>query len=418
MGLFLSFIGLHVAVLLYLVKTTVLSLEASAFFFANLKAAAISWSFLIGLVSSMLVYRAWFHRLRAFPGPFAARLSNWYFTSLIFKQLQQFKEVDELHAEYGDFVRVGPSELSITHPAAASIIHASDSPCSKGPWYVAIPRRHIQSTRDKAEHARRRRVWDHGFSVKALRDYEPRIAQDVGELMARFDEFAASSTKVDATKYFNFFAFDFMGGLAFGQGFEQLRNNKQGYFLEKFHEQAVGAGLFSHAAWLGPFILSIPGLSGPFQEFWNWVEKRVTTRMGMTPSTPDVFQWIKKDYEQNGDKFQIDLAGEASIIVMAGSDTVAAMLTYATMHLASDSRVLRKLQYEIDHCADETGLDATSIAKLPYLNAIISETLRLHPPVPSGVQRMTPPKGLWIKDVMIPGNTIVQVPMNTVHRGR
>jgi hypothetical protein len=35
-------------------------------------------AFLVGLYGSMLLYRAFFHRLRRFSGPFAARLSNAY----------------------------------------------------------------------------------------------------------------------------------------------------------------------------------------------------------------------------------------------------------------------------------------------------------------------------------------------------
>lgn len=53
---------------------------------------------------------------------------------------------------------------------------------------------------------------------------------------------------------------------------------------------------------------------------------------------------------------------------------------------------------------------------VPLLDAVINETMRLHPPVPSGTQRVTPPEGLWIKDRFIPGNTIVQVPSYTVFR--
>ena len=34
--------------------------------------------FLVGLYGSMLVYRAFFHPVGHFPGPFAARLSNMY----------------------------------------------------------------------------------------------------------------------------------------------------------------------------------------------------------------------------------------------------------------------------------------------------------------------------------------------------
>lgn len=45
---------------------------------AILRAWSAGLAFLMGLFGSMLVYRAFFHRLGRFPGPFAARLSNLY----------------------------------------------------------------------------------------------------------------------------------------------------------------------------------------------------------------------------------------------------------------------------------------------------------------------------------------------------
>lgn len=63
--------------------------------------------YLLGLYSSMLVYRGLFHRLCQFPGPFLARLSNFYLTRLSAKCLHLCEEVQALHREYGDIVRVG-----------------------------------------------------------------------------------------------------------------------------------------------------------------------------------------------------------------------------------------------------------------------------------------------------------------------
>lgn len=60
-----------------------------------------------GIFSSMLIYRASFHRLNRFPGPFLARLSNFYVTSLSVKKFHLFEEIQELHGKYGDIVRVG-----------------------------------------------------------------------------------------------------------------------------------------------------------------------------------------------------------------------------------------------------------------------------------------------------------------------
>lgn len=62
--------------------------------------------FAFGLTSSILVYRAFFHRLKRFPGPFAARLSKLYAVSLS-TGLRYNIELQKLHQKYGDVVRTG-----------------------------------------------------------------------------------------------------------------------------------------------------------------------------------------------------------------------------------------------------------------------------------------------------------------------
>jgi hypothetical protein len=136
------------------------------------------------LYTSMLLYRGFFHRLSKYPGPFFARLTNFYITALSMKKLHLFEEVQKLHAQYGDYVRLGewhsqprpktinsrnlgPRELSIADPEAVLAIYGSQSPVTKGPWYTLLePRVPLFMARDKQEHARRRKVWDQGFTTK------------------------------------------------------------------------------------------------------------------------------------------------------------------------------------------------------------------------------------------------------------
>ena len=53
---------------------------------------------------------------------------------------------------------------------------------------------------------------------------------------------------------------------------------------------------------------------------------------------------------------------------------------------------------------------------VPYIDYIIHETLRLRPAVPMGFLRQTPPQGLQIDEIFIPGDVIVNVPTYTIHR--
>lgn len=62
---------------------------------------------LLSIATSITIYRLFFHRLRGFPGPFLARISNFWITSRSAKKWHLYEEVEVLHKKYGDFVRIG-----------------------------------------------------------------------------------------------------------------------------------------------------------------------------------------------------------------------------------------------------------------------------------------------------------------------
>jgi cytochrome P450 family 628 len=64
--------------------------------------------YLSALSISVLVYRAFFHRLHTVPGPFGARLTKFYHVHSV-RHLDQYRWLDELHQKYGPVVRVGGS---------------------------------------------------------------------------------------------------------------------------------------------------------------------------------------------------------------------------------------------------------------------------------------------------------------------
>jgi cytochrome P450 len=58
----------------------------------------------------------------------------------------------------------------------------------------------------------------------------------------------------------------------------------------------------------------------------------------------------------------------------------------------------------------------TRAKSIRYIDHLIHETLRLRPPVPMGFPRQTPPEGLQIDEVYIPGDVIVNVPTWAIQR--
>jgi len=142
----------------------------------------------------------------------------------------------------------------------------------------------------------------------------------------------------------------------------------------------------------------------------------------MSPDLPDIFSWLVSPDLQKGKGFEIshdNLVRDAELIIVAGSDTTSATLTNIFFLLAKHPDKLQALQLELDssYKEEKNGINPKDASERPFLEGVINEALRLFPPVPSGLPRVTPKEGIIIAGVFIPGDTIVSVPTYTMHRG-
>jgi cytochrome P450 len=134
----------------------------------------------------------------------------------------------------------------------------------------------------------------------------------------------------------------------------------------------------------------------------------------MNVTTPDLYSYISQS-----DHFGHDANQEAQLAVVAGADTNAITVTNALSLLCRHPKYQTILHLELkDLPTDVNGLiDDQHLVGKPCLSGIINEVLRLHPPVPSGMQRLTPPEGAMIAGRFIPGDMIVTTPTWSLQRG-
>lgn len=74
-------------------------------------------------------------------------------------------------------------------------------------------------------------------------------------------------------------------------------------------------------------------------------------------------------------------------LLSAGTDTTATTVEWAIAELLKNKEVLKKVSEEIKRETDTNSLKESHVSQLPYLNACVKETLRLHPPVPFLIPR-------------------------------
>ncbi|MET9489092.1 cytochrome P450 [Nocardia sp. NPDC006630] len=92
-------------------------------------------------------------------------------------------------------------------------------------------------------------------------------------------------------------------------------------------------------------------------------------------------------YEDGSAMTDADLREQLRTLLVAGHETTATVLVWALYRLHRSPETLARLRAEL--AAAGPDLDPIEVAKLPYLDAVCQETLRLHPPVPIVLRRLT-----------------------------
>lgn len=98
---------------------------------------------------------------------------------------------------------------------------------------------------------------------------------------------------------------------------------------------------------------------------------------------------------------------EGQALMFGGADTVGNTLMVGTFHLLKQQEAYQKLKDELlafwpKLSTQEPGL--RNLERLPYLNAVIKESLRLSSGVTSGLLRVVPAPGATITGLQIPSD--------------
>ncbi|KAK8008231.1 hypothetical protein PG991_010782 [Apiospora marii] len=370
------------------------------------------------LVKLILVYRKLFHRLRHFPGPWLADATK-FWHAWHCRTGRNYLLIEKLRAQYGPFIRTGPRELTVIDPSVPLAVDGPGNRCTKPDWYDLLsPDKAVNTTRSLADHARRRRVWDRGFSPKALAVYEGRVTAYAEKLAASVEGFAARGEAVNVLDWFYWFTFDVMWEFAFARSFGMLVDGKWHFGPRTIRAAMRLLGTFTPVTWVLQVAFStLPWLSlvRDWGALKRWCRDRMRERIEMKGVLPDVSHWLIDASVKNG-SLQADnewLNGDAIAIIIAGSDTVAATLVFAFYELAHDPSHQDKLLAELEGVNIH---DRVALQSCQHLNAVINETLRLHPAVPTGGYRETPPEGMTIGGTYIPGNVVIVAPRYSISR--
>ncbi|KAI1311860.1 putative benzoate 4-monooxygenase cytochrome P450 [Xylaria venustula] len=368
----------------------------------NFVSCVLSTAFLlsfhvIGLFGSIFLYRAWFHPLKHFHGPFLAKTSKiWHVWKIRHTQNHLFLEA--LRKEYGDFIRTGPNELTIFHPGGLNVMSRTEN-ATRSSWYdLFYPYLSIATVRDQFSHDKRRRIWESAFTTNGM-GYETQIREHARRMRNTVKRPTGKEVNMNLEIYH--FTYNVMRDIEFGQ----LSKASDRDWKTSVNTLHTGASSFT-----------ILPLVRDWDKLMSSCKDKITERLAIpTPERRDLSAWLIEDAKKreviDSPDEQRWLAGDAFAAILAGFDSTASTLIFAFLYLGEYPEYQTRIFKEIQTAGgDISELSFQDLQKLRFLNAFIDEVLRLHPALLSSGSKIICDNGRIIGNTFIPGGTEVYAP--------
>lgn len=227
--------------------------------------------------------------------------------------------------------------------------------------------------------------------------------------------------------WYNFATFDLIGHLAMGQPFGCLESGKYHPWVTKIFT-SIKAISYSQAAsrlglqnWIG--LVTPAHLRKATKEHFEFTEHVAGARLDAKDNNSKDFMSYILRYNDDRGMSRPEIIENSSLLIVAGSETTATLLSGVTYQLLTNAETYKKLVTEIRSAfATEEEITATAVDQQKYLLAVLSEGFRmcksspvkknshkadnviLDPPVPAALGRVVPKGGDFVEGHWFPEN--------------
>ncbi|KAL6716018.1 hypothetical protein ACLMJK_006980 [Lecanora helva] len=375
---------------------------------------------------SLVVYRLFFSPIARFPGSKLTAAMGWVETYHDVVKGGQFTfQIQKWHQQYGPIIRINPDEVHISDPDFYDIAYASSAQYDKMPKWLdrfGLPGA-VQSTVQHELHRNRRMTLNPHFSKKSINTFTWFLQQRNDQLCDRLlQEYKGTGKIVTMNDVWGALTADVIINYCFGWDY-----NFVGYpdfvapFTQSLKELALGIHVAGHFPWFLKLLQSSPdwlvGLLNPGMKpvfsFQNEIKKQVIKiKEGDKEGYPSekrktVFTDILDSNLPPREKTVPRLQQEAAGVVGAAIETTKTTLSIATFHILNNPNVRQRLTTELQEATfkDPQNPTWTELEQLPYLTAVIKESLRLGYGVAQRIPRISKTKPIEYGAYSIPPGT-------------
>ncbi|KAK5082769.1 hypothetical protein LTR05_006649 [Lithohypha guttulata] len=377
---------------------------------------------LLTIVFRIVSYVSSYRRLSHIPGPPLAAWTNlWWVRAATSRKGHLY--LYEALEKYGPLVRIAPNILVTSDTDLVRKVNAVRSPYRKSDWYKAFrfdaDRENAFSETNKDNHARLKSKLTPGYSGKENPNLEPDmdkvILTFVDLIKSKYVSKTGSLKPVDIGQKIQFLTLDIITCLASGRPFGWLEDEDKYEYIATMEANFPAMN----------FMSAVPVLSRLMRApaFQRMTLPTVKDRVGMGKVKAVAHEIIAKRFEENktqkqprNDMLQSminhglnegEIADDSLLQILAGSDTSGTILRSALIFTIANPRVYHRLQAEVTSAGvpSDQVISHARAQELPYLNAVIKETLRYYP-VNTGLNpKVVGPEGDIYNGLHIPPGT-------------
>ncbi|CAG8205943.1 unnamed protein product [Penicillium nalgiovense] len=353
---------------------------------------------LVMYIAVKSIYRLYFHPLSKIPGPKLAAITSGY--ESYFNVIKMFIwEMERLHEIYGLIIRITPFEVHIKDSSYYDEIYASS-----------------KRRREKAaELVARFDLEGSGFSSVSPEDHRKRRSQ----VEKHFSKQAVSNIDLDAG--FAGLTSDVIHKYAYGFNSGNLDHDD---FNTSVRDGIIGLFKFSHVLFFFPVLQTIMNVLPLWllQKLDPFVHALVSQKLDLLRRTEEFLQSKSTSSKTRpvmeimcGPSMPEDmrstvrLNNEGFAMVIGGTETTARSMVIAAFHILKNESIKAKLREELwtVMLTPESRPTWRKLEQLPYLSAVVWETLRVSTGIASRSARVAPKEALVYKNHTIPAGTRV-----------
>ncbi|KAL1305006.1 hypothetical protein AAFC00_003908 [Neodothiora populina] len=368
--------------------------------------------------------------LRKIPGPKSYAITKW---RLAFEDYRgrRTRSIDSLHRKYGPVVRIGPNEVHFNSSTSLRKIYGAGSGFERTSFYRMFDvygKQNLFTFESSKAHGARKKLLAHAYSKsEMLTSISPMIESRVQEYMEFLQNHIDKPNDIFTTLHY--FSLDsithFLYGAKFGGTFAVTGNAA--------HRALLLDILDPSRPTMEKMIAPLLPMSKPatytairahaLQAFE--MSKQAVAKNGLDDIKGQALiadLWPHHQRNKSGGLDDLELASECADHLLAGIDTTADSLMFLiwVLSLPENEMVQQKLSREVRNVSpDSPSHDFPSVrsaAQLPYLDAVIKETLRLYSPLPASEPRCMPNQATVIDGYSIPAGTIVCASAYSINR--